>query len=218
MQIRTDAYPAAAPLPPTPGQTIGPFFGYATAHEQVYLPFRGGEHLVPPAHPRAMRLTGTVYDGNGSPVPDAMLEIWQADELGEIPQRSGSLVRDGWTFTGWGRVAVDNEGTYSFSTVRPGATEPGRAAFIHLVIFARGLPNKLHTRIYLPEDEEALAADPLLCSVDASRRSTLIGQREEDGALRFDIWLQGMGENSHRETVFLQFPGTDYPENHRGTA
>ncbi|QCU77064.1 protocatechuate 3,4-dioxygenase subunit alpha [Citricoccus sp. SGAir0253] len=194
-------------LVPTPGQTIGPFFGYADGYEQVHLPFRDGNHLVNPARPDAVRLTGTVYDGNGDPIPDAMLEIWQADAEGNIPQETGSLVRDGWTFTGWGRATVDNVGTYTFSTVNPGPTEEGKAAFIHLVVFARGLLNKLHTRIYLPEDTEALEKDALLSSVDADRRGTLIAERQADGSLLFDVHLQG-----EKETVFLQFPGIEYPD------
>ncbi|MGM7666664.1 protocatechuate 3,4-dioxygenase subunit alpha [Microbacterium sp. A93] len=194
-------------LAPTPGQTIGPFFGYASGYENVHIPFRDGQHLVSPASPRAVRLTGTVYDGSGAPIPDAMVEIWQADENGKIVQETGSLVRDGWTFTGWGRACADNVGTYTFSTVNPGPTEEGKAPFIHVVVFARGLMNKLHTRAYLPEDTAALEKDTLLSSLDADRRQTLIGEREADGTLRFDIRLQGEGE-----TVFLEFPGIEYPQ------
>lgn len=195
-------------LVPTPGLTIGPFFGYAHPHEQVHLPWWDGQNLVPPGHAMAVRLTGTVYDGAGEPIPDAMLEIWQADENGNIVQNDGSLVRDGFTFTGFGRGIVDNVGAYTFSTVNPGPTEEGKAAFIAVVVFARGLLNKLHTRIYLPDDEEALANDPVLQSLDEDRRKTLIATRGEDGSLHFDIHLQG--EN---ETVFFQFPGIDYPDN-----
>lgn len=186
--------PANRRLPATPGQTIGPFFGYA-------LPYDKGELLVPLGHPQAVRLHGTVTDGHGERVPDAMLEIWQADGNGEVPTATGSLVRDGYTFTGFGRAAVDNEGHYTFTTVDPGPTEPGRAPFITLTIFARGLLDRLFTRIYLPEDTEALANDPLLASLSEAERSTLIATREQDGSLRFDIRLQG--EN---ETVFLSYP------------
>lgn len=196
---------------PTPGQTIGPFFGYAEGYDQVHLPFLDGGHLVPPQSPGSVRLTGTVYDGNGDPIPDAMLEIWQADENGNIPQQTGSLVRDGWSFTGWGRATVDNVGTYNFSTVNPGPTEEGKAPFISLVLFARGLLNKLHTRIYLPEDTEALKNDPLLSSLDDTRGNTLIAKRGEDGSLNFDVWIQAKGENADKETTFLQFPGIEYP-------
>src|SRR5699024_4889425 len=114
----------------------------------------------------------------------------------------GSLRRDGFTFTGFGRAAVDPEGEYSFSTVDPGPTEPGKAAFISVVIFARGLLNGLFTRIYLPEDTEALAADPLLSSLSPSERNRLIAARGADGSLRFDIRLQG-----EEEPPFLRFPG-----------
>jgi protocatechuate 3,4-dioxygenase, alpha subunit len=81
-------------LTATPGQTIGPFFGYA-------LPFERGNELVPPGAPGAIRLHGVVTDGAGAPVPDALVEIWQADADGVVPTATGSLRRDGWTFTGW---------------------------------------------------------------------------------------------------------------------
>lgn len=181
-------------LVPTPGQTIGPFYGYA-------LPFEKGGELVNRAHPAAVRLHGVVYDGNGEVIPDSMLEIWQADENGNVASADGSLVRDGYTFTGWGRVPVDNVGHYTFTTVNPGPTEEGKAPFIMLTVFARGLLNRLFTRIYLPEDTEALANDPLLASLPEDRRKTLIAAREEDGSLRFDIRLQG-----EDETVFLSYP------------
>ena len=181
-------------LVPTPGQTIGPFYGYA-------LPFEKDNELVSQANPHSLRLHGVITDGKGEIIPDALLEIWQADEHGNVVSRDGSLVRDGYTFTGWGRVAVDNVGHYTFTTVNPGATEAGKAPFIMLTVFARGLLNRLFTRIYLPEDTEALAADPLLASLSEAERSTLIATREADGSLRFDIRLQG--EN---ETVFLSYP------------
>ena len=177
-------------LPPTPGQTIGPFYGYA-------LPFERGNELVAPGVPGAIRFHGIVTDGDGKPVPDVLLEIWQADAQGNVPHTAGSLQRDGWTFTGWGRAATDDEGRYSFTTVEPGATDPGRAPFIAVTVFGRGLLNRLFTRAYLPDP----APDALLDSLPTDRRGTLITQRDEHG-LRFDIRLQG-----DAETVFLRFPG-----------
>ena len=182
-------------LRPTPGQTVGPFFGTA-------LPYAGGADLVGPHHPRAIRLHGTVFDGEGAVVPDALLEIWQADEHGTIARAPGSLRRDGWTFTGFGRTDVDGAGHFSFTTVDPGATEPGQAPFVAMTVFARGLTNRLFTRCYLPEDTTALAADPLLASLPKDRRATLVARREADGGLRFDVRLQGADE-----TVFLVYPG-----------
>lgn len=183
-----------AQLPPTPGQTIGPFFGYA-------LPFPHDSDLVPASHPGAIRLHGDVLDGDGAPVPDAILELWQADTDGSIPQQPGSLRRDGWTFTGWGRASTDDAGHYSFTTARPGATEPGRAPFFLITVFARGVTNRLFTRAYLPEGVEALASDPLLISLPPDRRGTLLAAEEPTG-YRFDVRLQG-GD----ETVFLRYPG-----------
>jgi protocatechuate 3,4-dioxygenase, alpha subunit len=184
---------------PTPGQTVGPFFAYA-------LPFEGGGELVPPTHPDAIRLHGYVLDGLGEPVPDALVEIWQTDPDGAVVHREGSLHRDGWTFTGWGRAATDNGGHYTFSTLPPGPTEPGKPAFFSVVVFARGLLDRLHTRAYLPGD--ALADDPLLRGLDAARRETLmvVPDKGTERSLRFDIRLQG--EN---ETVFLRFP-RHYPQ------
>ncbi|ELT45251.1 protocatechuate 3,4-dioxygenase subunit alpha [Arthrobacter nitrophenolicus] len=95
---------------------------------------------------------------------------------------------------------MGNTGIYTFTTVNPGATKPGAAPFISVAVFARGLTNRLFTRTYLPENEEALAQDPLLSSLDPERRKTLIARRDPDGGLTFDIRLQGEGE-----TVFLDF-------------
>lgn len=179
------------PLPSTPGQTVGPFFGLS-------LPYGGGPVLVPAAHPDAIRLHGRVLDGAGDPVPDALLELWQPDPRGQILRQPGSLHRDGWTFTGWGRAATDNAGHWWFSTLRPGATRAGGAPFFALTVFARGLLDRLRTRIYLPEDTEALAADPLLSGLPDDRRRTLVATAEP-GGYGFDVVLQG--EN---ETVFLE--------------
>ena len=156
----------------TPGQTVGPFFGIA-------LPREGGEHLVPPGTPGAVRLTGRVLDGQGAPVPDALLEICP-----------GRLV---------GRAATDDDGRYAFTTPRPEPTAGG-LPFLAAVVFARGLLDRLFTRIYLPAPAPAVAADPLLGHLDA-RRATLIATETRD-TLHFDIHLQG-----DRETVFLTFPG-----------
>jgi protocatechuate 3,4-dioxygenase alpha subunit len=184
---------AMSKLTPTPGQTVGPFFGYA-------LPYAKDRELLPPGSPGSIRLQGTVYDGAGHPIPDAILEIWQADADGNVAHQTGSLVRDGYTFTGFGRTAVGNTGTFTFTTVNPGPTEAGAAPFIAVAVFARGLMNRLFTRVYLPEDEAALSRDRLLGSLDAERRRTLIARRDPDGGLSWDIRLQGEGE-----TVFLDF-------------
>ncbi|TWP36610.1 protocatechuate 3,4-dioxygenase subunit alpha [Leekyejoonella antrihumi] len=178
---------------PTPGQTVGPFFGYA-------LPFEADSQLVPVGHPDAIRLHGTVFDGHGDPVSDALLEVWQLDPDGAAVRQQGSLHRDGYTFTGWGRASTDATGHYAFTTLWPGA-EPGKAAFFAITVFARGLLDRLLTRAYIPGDEAALAADPLLSSLPADRRSGLVATPDLEG-FRFDVHLQG-----DRETVFLRYPG-----------
>ncbi len=157
----------------TPGQTVGPFFGIA-------LPRDGGEHLVPPGTPGAVRLTGRVLDGNGAAVPDALLEICP-----------GGLV---------GRSATDADGRFAFTTPHPNPPARG-LPFFATVVFARGLVDRLFTRIYLPAEPEQFAADPLLSRLDPERRDTLLATATAD-ALHFDVRLQG-----ERETVFLVFPG-----------
>jgi protocatechuate 3,4-dioxygenase, alpha subunit len=172
----------------TPGQTVGPFFGFA-------LPYAGGSDLVRAGHPDAVQLTGRVLDGAGEPVPDALLEIWQADVSGAVMREPGSLRRDAFRFTGWGRAATDNAGRFRFTTVRPG----GQAPFIAMTVFARGLLHRLFTRVYLP----GAADDALLVALPPDRRRTLIAI--EDGRqLHFDVRLQGADE-----TVFLRYPGDD---------
>ncbi|GAA4115515.1 protocatechuate 3,4-dioxygenase subunit alpha [Nocardioides fonticola] len=179
-------------LTPTPGQTVGPFFHYA-------LPFDGDRDLVPPGSPGSIRLHGRVLDGAGVPVPDALVEIRQAGPDGVVPTVAGSLRRDGFTFTGWGRASTDREGRYGFSTLVPGPVDGG-AAFFSVCVFARGLLHRLFTRAYVPGDDAALAADPLLASLPAARRATLIAVA--DDGLRFDVHLQG-----DHETVFLDHDG-----------
>jgi len=179
-------------LVPTPGQTVGPFFHYA-------LPYPGDRDLVPPGSPGSVRLHGTVYDGAGNPVPDALVEIWQPDPEGRVVQAQGSIRRDGHTFTGFGRSSSDRLGGYTFTTLLPGPMAPGRPAYFAVTVFARGLLNRLFTRAYLPLADGA--SDPVLDGVDPDRRATLVCAADEQG-YRFDVRLQGEGE-----TVFLTYPG-----------
>ncbi|GAA1804658.1 protocatechuate 3,4-dioxygenase subunit alpha [Nesterenkonia flava] len=180
-------------LPPTPGQTVGPFYGYA-------LPFEGGPELIRPSDPRAVRLYGTVRDAEGTPVPDALLEIWQPDDQGRISQETGSLHRDGYTFTGFGRAEVNRAGEYQFITLNPGATDEGKAPFILMTVFARGLLDRLFTRIYLPEHRQTVEEDPALSGLSAEDRHRLFAHRDEDGGLRFDVHLAG-----ESQTVFFDY-------------
>lgn len=176
----------------TPGQTVGPFFAFGTVYPKMH-------EVVFPHSPGSIVLSGTVYDGAGQPIPDALVEIWSTDAEGNIPRARGSRRRDDHTFTGFGRSATTDEGHYEFWTVNPGSAR-GEAPFFAAVVFARGLPDKLHTRIYLPEDPDRLAADPLLASLEPDERATLIATRLPNGGLHHDIRLQG-----EKETVFLAF-------------
>jgi protocatechuate 3,4-dioxygenase alpha subunit len=166
---------------PTPSQTIGPFFRFG-------LDWLAAEDLVTPGSPGALTLAGRVLDGAGLGVPDAMVEIWQAGPDGAFGPAGG--------WNGFGRSLTGAEGDYRFTTVRPGPAEPGVAPHIDVTVFARGLLQRLVTRLYLP-GEAANASDPLLLAVDEERRGTLVA-RSGPAALYFDIRLQG-----DRETVFF---------------
>jgi protocatechuate 3,4-dioxygenase alpha subunit len=179
-------------LEPTAGQTIGPFFAFGLQYPKMH-------EVAFPHSPGAILLGGTLYDGDGAPVPDGCIEIWGADSDGVISRARGSRRRDDHTFTGYGRAFTTDEGHFEFWTRNPGSVD-GKAPFFAAIVFARGLPNKLHTRIYLPEDADALAADSLLASLDEDERGTLVATRTPDGNLAHDIRLQG-----EKETVFLAF-------------
>ncbi|WP_026416647.1 protocatechuate 3,4-dioxygenase subunit alpha [Actinomadura oligospora] len=177
-------------LEPTPSQTVGPFFGYA-------LPYAEGPEVVPGWHPDAITVRGRVLDGAGDPVPDALIEIWQADAEGRTPSGLGGLRRESHDFSGFGRCGTDPAGRYWFRTVKPGANGQD-APHIAVLVFARGLLKPVRTRLYFPQDADAHANDPLLAAVPAGRRPTLVAEAEDARTYRFDIQLQG-----ERETVFL---------------
>ena len=194
----------------TPWQTVGPFFHYC-------LSWSGGADLVGgsglgsrsdliaeghdqlPEHPDRRQLSGTpievcgrLLDGAGEPVPDAMLEIWHANDEGTYPNDMST----------YGRCALDDEGRYRFLIIRPGCVvdENGKvhAPQISVGVFARGIIKRLLTRIYLSDSPEN-DADPVLAQVPHERRRTLIAKKSAENVYSLDIALQG--EN---ETVFFQ--------------
>ena len=181
------------PLGPTPSQTVGPFFGYA-------LPYAGGPGVRAPWQPDAIRVHGTVFDGVGDPIPDAILEIWGADAAGRPANARGVLDRDQHGFSGFGRAAVDRDGRYSFTTIKPGPTREGSAPYLLMTVFARGVLHHLFTRAYFGDEPAANAADPLLSRIEPDRRDTLVAEPDAPGSYRFDVRLQGEGE-----TVFLDY-------------
>jgi len=181
------------PAPLTPSQTVGPFFHFG-------LVWPDGASVVPEGTPGSFLLHGRVLDGAGAPVPDALVETWQADAEGRFdhpddPRRPVALTPAG--FRGFGRCPTDAEGRYGVLTVKPGAVAPAAAPHLVLSIFARGLLDRVVTRCYLPDDAEAHAGDPVLSALDPGRRATLVAVADDAG-YRFDIRLQGPDE-----TVFL---------------
>ena len=189
----------------TPSQTVGPFFAFALTPGTRYAfsTLAGSDLITADAVGEQIAIGGRVTDGDGMPVPDAMVEIWQADGAGRYP---GSDRGANIAFKGFGRSETVNEGVFSFRTVRPGAVPgPGgtrQAPHINVGVFARGTLRRMFTRIYF-ENESANETDPILKLVPADRRQTLIARRNgtAGGLPRyvFDIRLQG--EN---ETVFFE--------------
>jgi protocatechuate 3,4-dioxygenase alpha subunit len=180
----------------TPSQTVGPFLA-------IGLPWPDGPRVVPPGTPGAITIGGLVLDGAGEPLPDALVETWQAGPDGRFAHPADPRGGGDAGFRGFGRCATDPGGRYFVVTLRPGAfPAPGstrlEAPHLNVSVFARGLLDRVVTRIYFPDETEANAADPVLAAVPAERRGTLIAAAEPGGGFRFDIRLQ-----DPQETVFF---------------
>ena len=172
-------------MPTTPSQTVGPFFA-------IELPYGDGRYAAPEGTPGAIWLRGRVFDGDGAPVPDALIESWQADPDGQF----------GGDFRGFGRSGTDAEGRWAILTLKPGPVPGGseettQAPHVDLNIFARGLLHQVVSRVYFADEGQANAADPVLAGLDDDARATLVAQRCADG-YELDIHLQGP-----RETTFF---------------
>jgi protocatechuate 3,4-dioxygenase, alpha subunit len=170
-------------MPTTPSQTVGPFFA-------IELPYGDGPHVVPEGTAGAVWLRGRVLDGDGAPVPDALVESWQADPRGQF----------GGDFRGFGRSGTDEEGRWAILTRKPGPVAGGaeattQAPHVDLAIFARGLLHQVVTRLYFADEAQANAADPVLAGLDEQARATLVAQPSADG-YELDIHLQGPHETT----------------------
>ena len=194
----------------TPSQTVGPFFAYGlTPKGRAQWDPNGsyswkqtvGDNLVTPdATGEKIRIEGAILDGDGKPINDAMLEIWQADAQGRYANPRDNRALPNTQFKGFGRSATNKDGVFGFETIKPGAV-PGpngkqQAPHIVFCIFSRGMLRQIYTRMYFA-DEAANASDPILALVPADRRDTLIAKKQGN-VYRFDIRVQG--EN---ETVFF---------------
>jgi len=180
----------------SPSQTVGPFFHFALTTDAALGALAG-----PGAAGERIQLTVRVLDGHGDPVPDAMVEIWQANADGVYvspPRRDSDGPRP--AFVSYGRLPTSDDGACTFETIRPGLVpEPGarQAAHVNICLFARGLLRQLHTRVYF-EGDPALGDDPVLALVPEARRQTLFATPQGHGRWHFDLRLQGDGE-----TVFF---------------
>jgi protocatechuate 3,4-dioxygenase alpha subunit len=200
----------------TPSQTVGPYFAYGLApHSRCnwspdtklydWKQTVGADLVTPDATGQKIRIEGRVLDGDGLPINDAMLEIWQADAQGRYAHPRDNRALPNTQFKGFGRSATDKDGAYSFDTVKPGSV-PGpngkpQAPHIVFCIYSRGMLRQVYTRLYFA-DEAANGSDPILALVPADRRDTLVAQKETKGDVpvyRFDIRVQG-----DNETVFFE--------------
>lgn len=205
--------PARSLLPETASQTAGPYLHIGLYPQAAGLDIRTQERTNIVAGPgvagERIRVEGLVLDGTGSPIMDALIELWQANAEGRYAHPADpDGASTGENFRGFGRAITDFEtGLWSFETIKPGpvparAGTPAMAPHLTLWIVARGINVGLHTRLYFADEAEANAADPVLGLVEQEvRRRTLIAARSDEGELpvyRFDIRLQGEGE-----TVFF---------------
>jgi protocatechuate 3,4-dioxygenase alpha subunit len=198
----------------TPSQTVGPFFAYGLAPKgRAHWDPNGtyswketvGDNLVTPdASGEKIHIEGRITDGDGQPINDAMIEIWQADAQGRYANPRDNRALPNTQFKGFGRSATNKDGMFGFDTIKPGAVPGpnGKAQAPHIVvcIFSRGMLRQIYTRLYF-SDEKANEADPILALVPAARRGTLIAHKESRGGAavyRFDIRVQGKDE-----TVFF---------------
>jgi protocatechuate 3,4-dioxygenase alpha subunit len=183
-------------LPQTPSQTVGPFFAYGLTPAQYGYDWASvaGPVVADASTPgERIRLEGQVLDGAGVPVPDALIEIFQADGAGRMPGEAGANA----AFTGYGRCGTGStpDALWWFETVKPGASA-GEAPHIDVIVQMRGLLTHAFTRLWF--DDEDNGADPVLALVPADRRGTLVARRTAPGLYRFDIRMQG-----DAETVFF---------------
>jgi protocatechuate 3,4-dioxygenase alpha subunit len=184
------------PLGATPSQTVGPYFSFGLTD-----PWEDRENAVAPYRGDAIQVFGTVLDGRGDPIPDAMIETWQADPNGRFDHPDdprGAAVFEG--FRGFARSGTDAEGRWSVRTLKPGsfpaADGSPQAPHLLVTIMARGVLRQLTTRLYFGDEEQANAADPVLLSLPDDARATLIAEPVEDRGYRFDILLQGEHETA----------------------
>jgi protocatechuate 3,4-dioxygenase alpha subunit len=180
----------------TPSQTVGPYFSFGLTE-----PWEDREDAVAPYHSDAIEVFGHVLDGRGDPIPDAMIETWQADPNGRFDHPDdprGAAVFEG--FRGFARCGTDVEGRWRVRTLKPGAfpAPDGTPQAPHLLVtvMARGVLRQLTTRVYFGDEAQANAADPVLLSLPDDARATLIAEPVEDRGYRFDIRLQGDDETA----------------------
>ena len=188
----------------TPSQTVGPYFAYGLCPEQYNFDLKSlftnvladreaaGEHIT---------LVGQVFDGDGAVIGDAMIEVQQVDSEGRYPQSREEVAKTG--FRGFARfgTGTDPQKRFIIETVKPGRASPDEAPHLNVIVTMRGMLLHTFTRVYFDDETAANDKDPVLASVPAERRATVVAKREAKGGkavYRFDIHMQGP-----KETVFF---------------
>jgi protocatechuate 3,4-dioxygenase alpha subunit len=192
-------------LKQTPSQTVGPYFAYGLTGDQYGYQLKGiasGAMTRSDTEGERIRIEGRVLDGNGVAISDAMIELWQADARGRYAHPADSRGSNA-SFKGFGRVGTgpDPEHRFIFDTIKPGRVDARQAPHINVIVLMRGMLLHAFTRIYFSDEAAANATDPVLQTVPADRRATLVAERTTSPAgpvYRFDIHMQGP-----RETVFF---------------
>jgi protocatechuate 3,4-dioxygenase alpha subunit len=190
-------------LQQTPSQTVGPFFAYSLTAEQYGYNFNSivnGSLINDATEGEQIFITGNIFDGEGNPIHDAMIELWQADADGNYITQYPNIPISDISFKGFGRLGTGTEEdkSFTFKTIKPGSVN-NQVPHINVILFMRGSLHALYTRIYF--DDEQNDNDPLYKSIDVERRKTLIAKRmmkDEKTFYQFNIYMQG--EN---ETVFF---------------
>ncbi len=204
----------------TPSQTVGPFFAYSLTAEQYGYDFNSiinheltdvgfgvsdfsnvpTSDIPNPTSGAPIYITGRIFDGAGNSVPDAVIELWQADENGNYRTTEIQGKNDG--FTGFGRLGTGTnpEHRFTFTTVKPASID-GQAPHIDAIVFMRGLLLHLHTRLYFSDETAANATDNLLNSMPEERRNTLIANKiAVHGSTFYEFNIHLQGDN---ETIFF---------------
>ncbi len=200
----TDDETPPRPRRQTPSQTVGPFFAFGPTPAEYGYSFNelvGNKLATDDVVGEPIRLVSQIFDGEGNPIDDVLVEIWQANAQGRYTQMAGNRLDSSFHSLGQSGTGTDEKRRFVFDTVKPGTVDERQAPHVNMPIMMRGLLVYLFTRLYFDDETEANANDPILTNLSEDRRQTLIARRQETGArviYHADLHMQGP-----KETVFF---------------